>query len=929
MMERELKKSEAAADKKSTLLPKMDPFGRTGESSFRPSPLDRGGLMAENERRPLAAAAETKGEENAPGSTVSPLAETETEGAVWSDREPRPLNEPPPVQPKKAPGNGADAFTQGGGGSSSALSTLPPASAGSPLPDQVRDGMEQALGADFSTVRVHQGEAATNLGARAFTRGEEVHFAPGQYQPDTPAGQELLGHELTHVVQQREGRVQSVPQTKGAGVNADPALEAEADERGARAAASLSTRGQDGVSAQNSLGPEETAGPSGAAVIQLSKDDGTDTEEKAEGSEQQSKEEGPSLGEPESKPQEEGNEETRKADQQEDKEQGEQEQGDKEQGEQEQEDKEQGEQEEGDRQESEPKADMGKLDALRTALDNKKTKQKELLTLLQGMNVAERKLVAGDETLKNSLLSKLGKKNKQQALFLLATTLEERVAALQTNKKDLQAFLKGLTPEEKEKILKDNNLLNILKKLSTNDAIGFLAGTTKSLSARLTLLLDHWKLGSNKTFALISSASNADRVAVLSNAELRQKIEALLGGKKFQKVVELFLIAGLALSNADAISEAYSLMDEASKKKLAKDSLLDKILGVIPVSKKNAILDELFALSNKKLPTMLTLFEKRFGISPGSGNDKKAKAWMTAAGVKEATWKPNGLQRVYNLFKKLPPSHMTNVTHLMVHDNKTGGGTSGFAASNAPYISIAYDEKKADIKETGDYTNEGDKMRGMYALDTTVAHELAHKVDTGRKYSGKAAFRRLAGWQSYPVPARAGQLVTDMEAAMNDALGTENLTDDEKRLARRGAQLSIEARRGTVVAMADDLKRSYQEEGVPFDGGNQVRKLSRLFRAVGKSNLYRHVVLANANQAPWYSEPFSYLPNKQFHEAYPAEWWSYDNAGRTHNLSIYQFRDPGEYFAELYATYFGTTPPGQKVPAPLKAWFEGEGLHQG
>jgi hypothetical protein len=110
--------------------------------------------------------------------------------------------------------------------------------------------MESLFVKDFSAVRVHEGPEAGAAGARAFTRGNDVHFAPGQYAPDTAAGQELLGHELSHVVQQAEGRV-AVPQAKGSAVNQDEALEREADEHGARAARgeAITRRGASGAPA--------------------------------------------------------------------------------------------------------------------------------------------------------------------------------------------------------------------------------------------------------------------------------------------------------------------------------------------------------------------------------------------------------------------------------------------------------------------------------------------------------------------------------------------------------------------------------------------------------------------------------------------------------------------------------------------------------
>jgi hypothetical protein len=108
-------------------------------------------------------------------------------------------------------------------------------SGGLPIPDQVRAKMETAFGADFSDVRVHVGQEAASLGAIAYTWGTNIHFAPGQYNPNTIQGQKLLGHELWHVVQQRSGRV-SNPFGGGVAVVQDHALEAEADRMGVKAA---------------------------------------------------------------------------------------------------------------------------------------------------------------------------------------------------------------------------------------------------------------------------------------------------------------------------------------------------------------------------------------------------------------------------------------------------------------------------------------------------------------------------------------------------------------------------------------------------------------------------------------------------------------------------------------------------------------------
>ena len=74
-----------------------------------------------------------------------------------------------------------------------------------------------------------------STGALAFTSGEQLHFAPGLYDPASREGVALLGHELTHVVQQREGRVAN-PYGHGVAIVQDPALEDEADRMGQRVA---------------------------------------------------------------------------------------------------------------------------------------------------------------------------------------------------------------------------------------------------------------------------------------------------------------------------------------------------------------------------------------------------------------------------------------------------------------------------------------------------------------------------------------------------------------------------------------------------------------------------------------------------------------------------------------------------------------------
>ena len=73
---------------------------------------------------------------------------------------------------------------------------------GRPLAAATRARLEPLLGADFASVRVHEGEraeaAARSVGASAFALGEHVVVAVGERD------EALLAHELAHVVQQRQ-----------------------------------------------------------------------------------------------------------------------------------------------------------------------------------------------------------------------------------------------------------------------------------------------------------------------------------------------------------------------------------------------------------------------------------------------------------------------------------------------------------------------------------------------------------------------------------------------------------------------------------------------------------------------------------------------------------------------------------------------------
>ncbi|GHF33544.1 DUF4157 domain-containing protein [Streptomyces griseoluteus] len=137
-------------------------------------------------------------------------------------------------------------------------------SPGRPLDQATRTDMESRLGADFSDVRIHTGSAANasaaEVGARAYTSGNHVVLAAGGGDAHT------LAHELTHVIQQRQGPVSGTDNGNGLRVS-DPSdrFEREAEANARAVMSRPAPRATSGV--QRSDGPETgTAGAAKAPV---------------------------------------------------------------------------------------------------------------------------------------------------------------------------------------------------------------------------------------------------------------------------------------------------------------------------------------------------------------------------------------------------------------------------------------------------------------------------------------------------------------------------------------------------------------------------------------------------------------------------------------------------------------------------------------
>ena len=112
-------------------------------------------------------------------------------------------------------------------------------SGGIALPKSLSSYFSSRLNRDLSSVKVHTGSEADRsakaIRAQAYTYGNNIVFAHGKYDPGTDAGNRLLLHELTHVVQQQgvQRKLQLSPEEENqpadnAGIDRDQSMENEA-----------------------------------------------------------------------------------------------------------------------------------------------------------------------------------------------------------------------------------------------------------------------------------------------------------------------------------------------------------------------------------------------------------------------------------------------------------------------------------------------------------------------------------------------------------------------------------------------------------------------------------------------------------------------------------------------------------------------------
>jgi len=311
-------------------------------------------------------------------------------------------------------------------------------------------------------------------------------------------------------------------------------------------------------------------------------------------------------------------------------------------------------------------------------------------------------------------------------------------------------------------------------------------------------------------------------------------------------------------------------------------------------------------------------------------------------------WTVVGAKRVYKRLMLLPASHVAMVNDITTKN--TTDGNSGTAIAEYGVFNVDYTDSNPDMNSAGYCEGPSDYKYDLPALDANIVHEIGHIVDTGQKYSKRPDFRRISDWKD--EGKNSAKLVKTIENYADTPYAAE-LTSEEKDIARKWAQrlidnditdkkkeTEVDKQIGDVIGdVYEDLKKN--DDGKDPDEGNLVqrawssiagkgyRSLADLTRVLKNSKVYTHILRSRpeSKTLPFYGGLQAGM-SRQIHQSYKdGVWFSYANAAYAQKISTYQFREPGEEFAELYASYHVAQPKGSKTSDAHKAWFHKMNLH--
>ena len=263
-----------------------------------------------------------------------------------------------------------------------------------------------------------------------------------------------------------------------------------------------------------------------------------------------------------------------------------------------------------------------------------------------------------------------------------------------------------------------------------------------------------------------------------------------------------------------------------------------------------------------------------------------------------ASWDAAGLRRAWTILEQLPPAHVASNDMLeMILRDQAAGGAGYYDPSDESAV-IGYG---ANLDETGSY---GEILDGsghdvglgsnVNLFNTVLRHEIGHAVDAQIGAStGYAHTAENAGkWEEYPSKTA----FADAVIAGGGGIGGHGYPDDDA--YEKAVRKAIADETDFNVA----LQRLKDATEVPADVAEATATTPGPVLAVFEPGRWA------ASQNPWYSQPDrADVGGRLYQESYDGggSYVSFVKAARAqYGVSSYQWRAPGEWFAEAYACYY-------------------------